>query len=248
MKRLILFFVLISCFCFINSAVAQNTDNRVYGERICGDSGFICLTVNKGDSWESLWPDEREREIVMKLNRMNIPLEKGIILAVPADMKNKTFMDFSPFPAQTESLGEKFLIWDPKLLAWAAYDENGKLVRWGPGVGGKDYCPDVKRACRTIQGDFRIVFEAGVKYRSSIYPIDKCRGHAPGRPGCAPMPWYMQFEWHGYGFHGSPEVIGKNASHGCVRIFIPDAEWLNKNFVEVETRKTKGTKVIIRPY
>jgi len=34
----------------------------------------------------------------------------------------------------------------------------------------------------------------------------------------------------GFALHGSYEVPGFNASHGCVRLFVPDAEWLNQDF------------------
>jgi lipoprotein-anchoring transpeptidase ErfK/SrfK len=56
------------------------------------------------------------------------------------------------------------------------------------------------------------------------------------------MPYYMPFYTSDYGFHGSPNVPGKHASHGCVRMFTSDAKWMNRNFAE------KGTRVIIRPY
>jgi lipoprotein-anchoring transpeptidase ErfK/SrfK len=36
---------------------------------------------------------------------------------------------------------------------------------------------------------------------------------------------------NGFALHGSYEVPGYNASHGCVRIFVNDAKWLNQDFV-----------------
>jgi lipoprotein-anchoring transpeptidase ErfK/SrfK len=56
------------------------------------------------------------------------------------------------------------------------------------------------------------------------------------------MPFFMKFHRGGYGFHGSPDVPGRHASHGCIRVFPEDAEWLSKNFVENET------KIVILPY
>lgn len=223
--------------------------NKLYGETLCSNEGFHCLEVQettaekhiktkKGikkieitltQTWAELWPDEREREIVMKVNRLNIKLEGGMRIAVPNDMNNKTFRDFSPYPENIGELDEKILIWDPAKLAWAAYDENGKLVRWGPGVGGQDYCPDIGHRCHTITGNYKIIKKGNAKTRSRKFHN-------------APMPWAMFFHKAGYAFHGSPKVPGANASHGCIRIFIPDAEWLNKNFVKV------GMAVIINPY
>lgn len=109
-------------------------------------------------TWDTLWPEISERDIVQKVNRLNIPIRSGFVIAVPNDMQDKTYMDFSPFPQSAEPVNEKILIWDPKLLAWAAYDSEGALVAWGPGVGGMDFCPDIKRTCRTISGTFTILF------------------------------------------------------------------------------------------
>ena len=193
-------------------------------------------------TWDTLWPEAAERNIVQKVNRLNISIRNGFVIAVPNDMQDKTYMNFSPFPQSTEPNNEKLLIWDPKLLAWAAYDSNGVLIAWGPGVGGMDFCPDIKRSCRTIAGTFTILEKYGANYRSSKYPLDECRGSEPGRPGCAPMPYFMKFHRGGLGFHGSPDVPGAHASHGCVRIFTEDAEWLSKNFADT------GTKTVIRAY
>jgi hypothetical protein len=221
-----------------------------YGKELCGDTvNFYCLEIDETivktsagttikekkviPTWEMLWPNETDREIVMKINRRNIALKKGDILAVPYDMLDKTFFDYSPFPYQIES-GEKMIIWDPSLLAYGAYDQNGTLVRWGPGVGGKDKCSDIGRSCLTRPGEFHIIRKEGLNFRSGRYPLG-CSGSK-----CAPMPYSMFFE-DNYALH-SGNLPGANASHGCVRLFYSDAAWLNQNFVEI------GTKVIIKPY
>jgi hypothetical protein len=224
-----------------------------YGTALCGDTvNFYCLEiaeivlqpeVKTGNTvttkekrgiptWENLWGDTTEREIVMKINRTNLRPYKGLKLAVPRDMSDKTFMDYYPYPLQIDPPGEKLLIWDPALLAWGTYNPEGKLVRWGPGVGGKDYCLDVKRGCQTRVGNFRILSKQGANYKSGRYPLKTNGG--------APMPYAMFFV-PGYAFHAG-NLPGANASHGCVRVFPSDAEWLNLVFVE------KGTRVIIRPY
>ena len=226
-----------------------------YGAALCGDTvNFYCLTVGETvvkkvfitsqgitttekkmiPTWEMLWPDEREREIVMKINRRNIKLQKGDILAVPCNMQEKTFWDYSPYPYQIEPLGKKLIIWDPGLLAYGAYDSDGTLVRWGPGVGGRDYCPDIHRSCRTRVGNFHIIKKESPSYRSTRYPVG-CSGSR-----CAKMPYAMFFQ-ENYAFHAG-NLPGANASHGCIRLFYSDAQWLSKEFIEI------GTKVIIRPY
>ena len=182
-------------------AARPRTPIQRYGETICNNPGYQCYTVSitimereikRGnrviivrkksyDTWKTLWPDEREREIVMKLNRMCTGLRKGMIIAVPSDMTGKTYMDFSPYPQKIDPPGEKLLTWDPALLAWAAYNPDGTLVRWGPAVGGRDYCPDIGRQCRTLDGTFRILKKAGRHYRSSKYPVG-CGKEREGKP------------------------------------------------------------------
>ncbi|MCX6740700.1 MAG: L,D-transpeptidase [Candidatus Parcubacteria bacterium] len=248
--KLLLIFFLITC-----TSTLAKAQLLEYGTALCGDTvSFYCHTVgmttttvevktSEGvnlkekevlETWELLWGDTVERHIVMNINRRNTPLKKGDKISVPCDMSGKTFMDFSPYPLKIEPTGSKFLIWDPSLLAYGAYDAEGNLIRWGAGVGGKDYCPDVKRGCRTKTGEFRIISKQGPSYRSGRYPIG-CSGKK-----CALMPYAMFFA-SGYAFH-TGKVPGAHASHGCVRLFAEDAKWLNQNFVEV------GMRVIIKPY
>lgn len=226
-----------------------------YGEKLCSKPGYKCVTVDYViqeyevktrdgaqtrtkklfPTWERMWPDEAEREIVMRVNRMNLRLRLGYVLAVPEDMAGKTYMDFSPFPRKIQGHGEKLVVYDPAILAWAAYDPKGELLRWGPAAGGKDFCPDIGRQCHTRVGKYRITYKGGRWYKSNTYPVG-CKGAS-----CATLPYFMHFA-HGCGFHHSSDVPGKNASHGCVRIYFEDAEWLSKEFVEI------GTKVRVRPY
>jgi lipoprotein-anchoring transpeptidase ErfK/SrfK len=52
--------------------------------------------------------------------------------------------------------------------------------------------------------------------------------------------------FRGYALHGSSSVPGYRASHGCVRMFIEDARWLNEEFVTIsEDSFMKGTRVVI---
>lgn len=239
------------------SLPVQTLAEKSLGEILCADTGnYNCLVIEVRDvpllpsdgqttdnqcipskkvldTWESLFPDEREREIVKKLNRINIDLRQGMKLAVPLDMTEKTFLDYSPFPLQEKPSGERILIFDPALLAFAVYDQDGLLERWGPAVGGKDWCDDVKRSCRTKTGEFRIYEKGGANYRSGKYPVG-CSGNS-----CAKMP-YALFFTPGYAFH-SGKLAGKQASHGCVRVFYSDAQWLDDNI-------KLNTRIIIRPY
>ncbi|MBN2689092.1 MAG: L,D-transpeptidase [Gammaproteobacteria bacterium] len=138
------------------------------------------------------------------------------------------------FAAHRTPSKQKTFIFDPKHLAWAAYDRNGNLLRIGRASGGGNYCPDIGRACHTIVGTFRIIAKGGSTCKSSKFPLKTNGG--------APMPYCMHFHSKGYAIHGSYDVPNYNASHGCIRVVPKDAKWLNEHFIEI------GSKVIVRPY
>lgn len=123
-------------------------------------------------------------------------------------------------------------IYNPRTLQWKAINSNGKVVRTGHGSGGRSYCPDTHRSCRTPTGTFHVIGKGGAGCRSSRYPVGK---------GGAPMPWCMYFSKY-YAVHGSYEVPNRNASHGCIRIIPSEAHWLSNNFMYV------GTTVVVKPY
>lgn len=193
----------------------------LYGTKICHQPGFDCHKVQRGETWSSLFPDEQDRDLVKRLNRMNVALTRGVIIAIPNDLASTSIMDISPFPLQINPSSRNVIKVDPSKLAWGAYNQSGELVRWGPASGGRDYCPDVGRGCRTVKGTFTVYDEKGPDCRSSAYPKPN---------GGAPMPYCMHF-FKGYALHGSTSVPGYNASHGCVRLFTEDARWLNQEFV-----------------
>ena len=127
---------------------------------------------------------------------------------------------------------EKVVLVDPRVHAWGAYTANGELVRAGLATAGSSWCSDIKRACRTKPGSFRIQSLGNANCKSSIYPLPR---------GGAPMPYCMFFNKN-QGLHGSYNVVEGNVSHGCVRLRVHDAEWLRFQFVKM------GTKVIVKPY
>lgn len=218
------------------TAYAERKKSEYYGPGLCDNPKYKCIRVEKVTSWERLFPDERERDVVQKLNRKDTYLSRGELLAVPANLKNTTIEDVSPFPLRIKAPNEKLIIVDQNRIAWGAYTPQGDLVRWGPLSSGKDYCPDVKRSCRTITGIFYVFHKKGVKCKSNIFPV--------GRGGSI-MP-YCMFFYKGYALHGSNEVFGYRESHGCVRLFTRDAKWLNENFVSVINREgDRGTKVVV---
>jgi hypothetical protein len=139
-------------------------------------------------------------------------------------------------PEHMDTGGTKMVYVDPNVHAWGAYDKNGERVHGGIATAGGTVCPDdaVESDCHTNTGVHRITSMGDGSCKSRLYP----RPHGGGL-----MPYCMFFS-NGQALHGSPDgtVVEDNLSHGCVRMRIPDAEWLRYNFAQV------GTKVIVEPY
>ena len=210
-----------------------------YGLGLCDKPQFECIKVSGGQSWEKLFPDEEQRDIVQRINRSYNSLWAGKTIVVPRQLKDKTLLDFAPFPKAIHSEHEKQVIVDQNKLAWGAYDAEGQLVKWGPIASGRNRCPDSNNACLTMTGVFRVFSKENEKCKSDIFPIGK---------GGAKMPYCMYFH-KGFAMHGSDDMPGFRASHGCVRMFVRDAKWLNEIFVDStnEAKNQLGTKVVVRP-
>lgn len=203
-----------------------------FGHRLCSRPGYSCYKVKKGQSWKTLWPDPQVRRIVMRVNRRSLPLYQGMVVAVPNNLYEITHMDISPFPYFMHTGGERTIVLDMDQQAFGAYDANGYLLHWGPLSAGKGWCPDVNRRCVTPRGTFRIFRKGDEFCESTVFPIPD---------GGAPMFFCMYF-YKGFAMHYG-DLPGYHASHGCVRMFYEDAEWLNEKFVNTGAR---GTRVIVR--
>jgi len=130
------------------------------------------------------------------------------------------------------SVASNTFVFDPRRLRWKAINSKGRVVRSGRASGGANYCRDVRRACRTPVGSFRIISKRGASCRSSRYPLGG---------GGARMPYCMFFSKY-YAIHGSSDVPNRNASHGCIRVLPKDARWLHRNFIKI------GTRVKVKSY
>jgi len=139
---------------------------------------------------------------------------------------------YSRLSQQISCNGERVIIVDPRVHAWGAYSEDGRLIHAGLASAGSGWCHDLGRPCRTRSGTFRIHSLGDSDCFSKKFPLGE---------GGAPMPYCMYFNG-GQGIHGSYELAEGNISHGCVRISVSDAYWLRFNFAHI------GTKIIIRPY
>lgn len=199
-----------------------------YGSHLCGYPGFKCIKIQRGDTWARLFPNKRDREIVKRLNRTNIALRYRSWIVVPDNISKINNLDISPLPHSMNTEGKKLLYVDLSKHAFGAYNPEGELIHWGPVSGGQPYCSDVGRSCKTILGSFKIYRKQGPGCKSTKYPIETNGG--------APMPYCMHFKG-GYALHGS-QLPGYHASHGCVRLFFDDAQWLNKHFLDIGTPVT----------
>lgn len=139
-------------------------------------------------------------------------------------------------PEHIETGGKKMVLVDPNVHAWGAYNKEGNLIRAGIATSGGAICPpDANESnCKTTSGTFHVFATSGSRCYSKTFP----------RPnGGGLMPYCMYFH-NGEALHGSPDdiVIERNISHGCVRMRIPDAQWMYENFAGV------GTTVKVMPY
>lgn len=211
-----------------------------FGEHLCHEPDYFCLKVKPLESWEKLFPNAEERDLVMRVNRMNVSLYPGMTIAVPKNIERLTIYDVAPFPRYIQSNGEKTILVSQKQLAWGAYDQSGELVWWGPVSPGKGGCAKLDGNCLTPSGSFRVIDKQDIDCISNVFPQ-----RVEGQSGGAAMPFCMYF-FKGYALHGSNEVPGYRASHGCVRLFIEDAKWLNEEFITLPDEEgNKGTRVVV---
>ncbi|WP_131782993.1 L,D-transpeptidase [Legionella gresilensis] len=230
-----LLFIIITMMACLNSSWAHTR----YGETLCQQPDYFCLKVKSGDSWEKLFPNSEALDIVKRVNRMNVRLRPGMVIAVPKNLDRLSVYDVSPFPRYIEGNNEKTIYVSQQRLAWAAYDESGELVWWGPISSGLDKCPGVYGGCTTPTGSFRVIRKQDIDCISTAFPMRE-----DGDNGGAIMPFCMHF-FRGYALHGSNEVPGYRASHGCIRMFTEDARWLNEEFVDLPGGGMPGTRVVI---
>ncbi len=234
-KTLKLVCILGLCCNFTNSWARQ-----YYGEKICHRANYHCYVVHQNDTWESLFENEAQRDLVQRINRMNTQLKFAMTIAIPDYLDNLSIYDISPFPRYITANGEKSIYVDLPNLAWGAYNEQGELIWWGPVSGGSGMCPAGQGDCLTPVGTFRVIRKNDETCVSTVFPM-----RANGESGGAIMPYCMHF-WRGIALHGSEEVPGYAASHGCIRLFVQDARWLNEEFVDLPGAGGKiGTQVIV---
>lgn len=239
MKCLLLLICLYPVISLATTKTAAENSPTYYSTGLCNYPQYQCIKVARRQSWERLFPDKIQRDLVQRLNRTYNRLWPGKIIVIPKNLTTINLFDISPFKLRIEPSDDKQIIVDQEKLAWAAYDEQGQLVKWGPISSGSDKCSDSDNSCRTLTGIFRIFSKESVHCISNAFPA--------GRGG-AKMPYCMFFH-KGFALHGSDDIPGYRASHGCIRMFIQDAKWLNESFVTTSAKENRfsGTVVVVRP-
>lgn len=213
-----------------------------YGRVLCQKPGFQCVKIKSHESWTRLFPDDKQRDLVKRLNRTNQFLEAGMVIAVPEEYAKKNSIDFSPLPLTLPAVSEKMIFIDLGQLAFGAYNARGILLKWGPISAGTSHCIESTKGCLTPTGTFRIQRKKGLECYSHSLPQV-----ISGENGGAYMPYCMYF-YKGFSVHGSESLPGYHQSHGCVRMLTEDARWLNESFVDLPDEKNHqlGTKVVIK--
>lgn len=239
--------------CLLFAAVPAWADPSAFAKRLCIERprDYMCVTIKvpRGArrqyvEWAERFNNPRTRKLVMMVNRRNTLLWNGHTIALPMLFTNNP-LDYAPFPREKLWSGSRHVVVDLNQLAWAAYEPlpgdntRARLVRWGIANGGSKRCKETGRLeCKTHPGTHQIRKLYGPDKKSDLYPVDCANKRSCGHP----MPYYMPFHRDGTGAHSDKWLVGRNASHGCVRMLHEDAKWLNREFAFV------GMPVIVKDY
>lgn len=157
------------------------------------------------------------KPLLWLLNRNDLEnLSPGDTLIVPTHF-GLDFRAYSPFPRYYPGAADldKIVILDKNIQAWGAY-ERGELARWGIINTGTE-------SARTPSGRFNVNWQQ--EYRVSTL--------SPGFGSSDPdaelweMYWVMNLhEARGIHMHQYALPTSGPASHGCIRMLEPDAQWL----------------------
>ncbi len=151
------------------------------------------------------------------LNRRDIDdVAPGDTLIVPTAF-GLDFRAYSPFPRfypGAANLG-KVVILEKSIQAWAAYD-HGELMRWGIISTGA-------QSNRTPSGRFNVNW----KQQERVSTLSPGYGSRAPDAELWTMYWVMNLEERrGIHMHQYALPTSGPASHGCIRLLDPDAQWL----------------------
>jgi len=157
------------------------------------------------------------KPLLWMLNRNDLEdLRAGDTLVVPSHF-GLDFRAYSPFPRYYPGAREidKVVILDKNVQAWAAY-EFGTLVRWGIISTGTS-------SNRTPSGRFNVNW----KEEERVSTLSPGVINPRTSDELWTMYWVMNIhETRGIHMHQYALPTSGPASHGCVRMLDPDAQWL----------------------
>lgn len=218
-------FILLFTMCI--AAPMWNAAANPYTAKHCGDTRFSsCYVVRQGETWEILFPNPARRRIAMELSRQTVPLRGQQWVVVPPEIVTDTwYLEQSPLPRNRHSLLSHELVFSPRDLAWGLY-VDGNLKMWGAAAGGREYCENLGRTCRTPVGTFKVIATYGAT-GSLARPI--------GCAQCEPIPFFTLFHLSdeieraqvGVGVHPG-DINGEHLSHGCVRTSYQSARYIHE--------------------
>ena len=200
-----------------------------WSSAVCAKPSAAWICDSHGNNCIEMYDDSVEQEQLQQVVDSSDSAEAPIVLASHRKRqvyKKRYHQEQRPhnFPSSRAATGRRVFIFDPRNTTWAAYDDNGSLVRTGNASGGRHYCPDVGRRCLTPTGTFSVYSKGGAGCKSTKYPKPN---------GGAIMSHCMYFHG-GYAIHGSNDVPNYNASHGCIRVQPAAAYWLNREFLNYD--------------
>jgi len=157
------------------------------------------------------------KPLLWLLNRNDLEnLNPGDTLVVPTHF-GLDFRAYSPFPRYYPGASaiDKVVILDKNIQAWGAYS-NGELERWGIINTGVE-------SARTPSGRFNVNWKQ--EYRVST--LSPGYGSNAADAELWEMYWVMNLhEQRGIHMHQYALPTSGPASHGCIRMLEPDAQWL----------------------
>src|SRR3990167_7031716 len=96
---------------FSNQSQANSEISEFYGAGLCAKPNYKCIKVQRNESWQKLFPNEEQRDLVQRLNRSDTYLYSGKVLAVPANLDKVNLFDVSPFPLKIKAPNEKLIMY-----------------------------------------------------------------------------------------------------------------------------------------
>src|SRR3989344_8234613 len=172
MKKTITYISILVLGLWIEVSIASSETPEPFGRYLCNNPHFYCMDTPPNQDWIDLWPNDRQRDLVMRLNRTNVAMKHRAWIVVPKEIKKLSLMDISPFPNVIEDPAhDKIIVVDKRLQAFGAYNEQGYLIYWGPATVGRKWCPDLQSSCLTPNGNYRIYRKEDASCVSKSFPV-----------------------------------------------------------------------------